>query len=79
MPEDNPTIAGEHELAALNSYLDQNKADDADPKGKLSAVREACRELGRVIVKNTAPSVERQNALNDLQRVYTNAKIAVFR
>ncbi len=73
------TQGGERELAELEAYLDQNKDTDADPRGRLDIIRETCRKLGRVIVESTAPSEERVNALNDLQRVFTNAKIAAFR
>lgn len=73
------TVGGEKELAELEAYLDQGKTTDADPKGKLAALREATRSYGRAIVLNTAPSQERINALNDLQRVFTYAKTAAFR
>jgi hypothetical protein len=73
------TVAGERALAELEAFLNQSKKSEKHPEGKLGKLREATRALGRAIVENTQPSEERTNALNDLQKVFTYAKIAAFR
>jgi len=68
------TVSGEWELAEFEAHLDDNV-----DSGSLGTIRGACRTLARSIVENSGPSPERVNALNDLRRVYENAKIAALR